>query len=55
MGWWGKRILMASTRAIDSVKDIIDTDGIRENADKAFIPFYDVDAVAVAKRGCHPE
>ena len=55
MGWWDKRILMASTTAIVSVEEIIDTGEIREHADRTFIPFYDVDAVAEVKKGCHPE
>lgn len=55
MGWFDKRILMAAKTAIVSVEEIIDTDEIRENADKTFIPFYDVDAVAKVERGCHPE
>ena len=55
MGWWDKRILMAATTAIVSVEEIIDTSEIRKHADRTFIPFYDVDAVAQVERGCHPE
>jgi len=55
MGWWDKRIIMAAGTSIISVEEIIETGEVRKHADRTFIPFYDVDAVAEVKRGCHPD
>ncbi len=54
MGWWDKRIIMAAATAIVTVEDVIDNSEIRAHAEQTFIPFYEIDAIAEVKRGCHP-
>jgi glutaconate CoA-transferase, subunit A len=54
MAWWDKHISMASKTVIVSVEKIIDHTQVRENPDKTFLPFYDVDLVIEAERGGHP-
>ena len=49
---WGK--VRGAKRVILSTEKIVDTEDIRKNSDRTFVPYFYVDAVVEAPYGCHP-
>ncbi len=51
---FAKELAGACKRLIVSCEEIVDTELIRDQPDKTFIPWFQVDAVVEAPFGCHP-